>query len=126
MLHVVLLVLLATAAVQAAPQTVPKAARWAARLGLSGLPPFGLFPSLLLVAFAAGRICPLALIPFGAGLLAWVAAVVPGLRQRPETARGGGVRAAAVWVELAMAALLGLAAPAPVSLWLARLGETLQ
>lgn len=91
--------------------------------GLAGLPPFALFASELGMALAAGRAVPWLLLPLGLGLLTAATALAAALQSLclgPPTpdrapmgtpALGGWAVLVPVWGHLALAALLGLAAP---------------
>lgn len=92
--------------------------RLAAIVGLAGLPPLGMFPSLALILAGMAVQAPLLLMPVGAGLLvlAWAALIrVPGVGPRPAGRIAVGLSPA--WVPFAACVALGLAMPAPVADW---------
>ena len=80
-----------------------------AAAGLTGLPPFGLFPSLALIVAATAAVRPWLLVPLGLGLgaTAW-----PVLMTLPVPR---GLRPSLAWVPLVLAALAGFAMPQEVA-----------
>ncbi|MGA3399859.1 MAG: hypothetical protein ABSC95_11615 [Acetobacteraceae bacterium] len=85
--------------------------RLAARAGLAGLPPFGLFPSLALILVATAERLPWLLLPLGAGLAAVAWAV---LLQLPA---GHRLRLSPAWLPLALLLIAGFAMPDPLLAW---------
>ena len=112
-------------------------------IALAGLPPFGLFSSVLLIVMAAAHGAPLLLVPLGAGLGlgAWAMLArlpTPGLpgaaTSRPEPAPRAAPWAQTMivvpmivvpWLHLALTALLGLAMPIPLVRWFATIAGSL-
>jgi hydrogenase-4 component F len=92
--------------------------RVASAVSLSGLPPFGVFPSLALILFGVAIRMPWLLVPIMAGLIAlgWAAAA------RLPAAIGPLQRSPA-WVPLVLALLLGIAMPAPLAAWFQTLAK---
>jgi hydrogenase-4 component F len=96
----------------------------AAVAALAGLPPFGLFTSLVLAVEQTVQRLPLLAVPLGIGLVAGAWALLArlpfycfgpaGPDQRPIPLAG----LAGAWASLAMALLLGLAMPAGIAAWL--------
>lgn len=83
--------------------------------GLGGLPPFGVFPGLVLVVFAVATHAPWVLVPLLPALaaLGWAVVVrLPAPRFAPSD------RWSAAWVPLAGAVLIGWFLPAPAVDWL--------
>jgi hydrogenase-4 component F len=92
--------------------------RVASVVSLSGLPPFGVFPSLALILFGMAFRMPWLLVPIMVGLLVlgWaMAARLP--------AASGPLRPSPAWVPLALALLLGIAMPAPLATWFQALAK---
>jgi hydrogenase-4 component F len=85
--------------------------RLAARAGLAGLPPFGLFPSLALILVATAERLPWLLLALGAGLAAVAWAV---LLQLPA---GHRLRLSPAWLPLALLLIAGFAMPDPLLAW---------
>ncbi|MDR3538127.1 MAG: hypothetical protein P4L71_16660 [Acetobacteraceae bacterium] len=86
--------------------------RLASLLGLSGLPPIGLFPSLALIVGGIAVMAPWLLLPMAVGLvgLGWVCvASLP--------AAVGPAHLSPAWLPLVLALLLGFAMPAPIAAW---------
>lgn len=86
-------------------------------VALAGLPPFGLFASEVLILAETARRSPWLAVPLG---LALVAGAWAGLA-RVDAHRSGSASPAALagaWAHLALAALLGIAMPAPVAAWM--------
>lgn len=107
-------------------------------IALAGLPPFGLFSSVLLIVTAAAHAAPLLLVPLGAGLGlgAWAMLArlpTPGpsgaAASRPEsTPRATAWSRTMIvvpWLHLALTALLGLAMPIPLVRWFATIAGSL-
>jgi hypothetical protein len=86
--------------------------RLAGLASLSGLPPFGLFPSLMLIVFGTALQAPWLLLPLFAGLLcfAW-----DGITRVPTP--NGRIGPASAWLPLVLALILGVAMPAPIAAW---------
>jgi hydrogenase-4 component F len=85
--------------------------RLAAIAGLTGVPPFGLFPSLALILAATAEYEPWLLLPLGAGLAAVAWAV---LLQLPAERR---LLPSLAWVPLALLLIAGFAMPDPLLAW---------
>lgn len=80
----------------------------AALAGLGGLPPFGVFPGLVLVLLAIGGDAPWLLLPVGAGLAVTAAAILPSVHpERLLVAVGGGQATQAVPTETVAGASIG-------------------
>lgn len=92
-----------------------------AMAGLAGLPPFALFASEFLMAAAAGRVAPWWLPGLLPGLLLAGLAVLAAMQRlcfgAPTLPAEAAGRAALgpLWLHLALAAMLGLALPAPLA-----------
>ncbi len=86
--------------------------RLASLLCISGLPPFGLFPSLALIVAGTAVLAPWLLLPMAIGLagLGWAC-----VTQLPGTLRPAHVTVA--WIPLVLVLLLGFGMPLPVAAW---------
>jgi hypothetical protein len=86
--------------------------RLAGLASLSGLPPFGLFPSLMLIVFGIALQAPWLLVPLFAGLFcfAW-----DGIMRLPTP--NGRLSPTSAWIPLVLALVLGVAMPAPIATW---------
>jgi hypothetical protein len=88
--------------------------------GLSGLPPLGVFPGLVLVVLAVSSHAPWLLLPLGLALPPiLLAGVPPPLSRLRAIITPREALLSAGWLPLALAALFGLAAPADLVRWLA-------
>jgi hypothetical protein len=84
--------------------------------GLAGLPPFGVFPGLVLVALTVSSHTPWLLPPLGLALIPVLLAGLP--RRLPSVPLRAALQSIA-WLPLALAALFGLFAPMELVRWLA-------
>lgn len=83
--------------------------------GLTGLPPFGVFPGLALAIAAVAKLAPwllVALLP-GIAAMGWAS-----IRRLPAPRAVADDRWSAAWLPLAAAALIGWFMPDPVTAWL--------
>jgi hypothetical protein len=110
----VLLVLLSLTRTASRATTEPAALLSLA--ALSGLPPIGVFPGLVLVVLAVSSHAPWLLLPLGLALIPVLLAGLP--RRMPAVPLRTGMRSIA-WLPLALAALFGLFAPMEFVRWLA-------
>ncbi len=140
-LHLTLATLLLTALLSPARTAGSGVTVAAGLVALAGLPPFGLFSGIVLIAAAAAHAAPLLLAPLGAGLglSAWaMLARLPALRapgaatsrtapRAAGWARTGWARTGIIvpWLHLALTALLGLAMPIPLLRWFATIAGSL-
>ena len=126
LLHLTLLTLGKSAAVQATGAGTPerRLTLAAGLVALAGLPPFGLFASLFLIANETARRLPWLLAPLGLGLAvaAWALAVrLAALPPADAAERGPAAYLPLLpaWLMLGVVALLGFAMPGPVVAWFA-------
>ena len=86
-----------------------------AAAGLSGLPPVGVFPALVLAVLAVVRTAPWLLVTLLPGLaaLGWAAII-----RLPAPRLTAADRRSLAWIPLAAALLLGWCLPAPGAAWL--------
>ncbi len=135
-LHLTLATLVLTALLSRARTAEAGVTVAAGLVALAGLPPFGLFSGIVLIAAAAAHAAPLLLAPLGAalGLSAWAmlarlpALRAPGAATSPTAPRAAGwahVRIIVPWLHLALTALLGLAMPIPLVRWFATIAGSL-
>jgi hypothetical protein len=82
--------------------------------GLGGIPPFGVFPGLVLVLLAFGSLQPWLLVPVGAALMVIAAASLPA--RRPDWTRIG--MPSLAWLPLLLTLGFGYFAPAELTRWL--------
>jgi hypothetical protein len=91
-------------------------AELAATAGLAGVPPFGTFPSLVLVIAETAARLPWMLLPFATALGLFVWSI---LTRLPALAPARSLsRASCAWAPLVLALLVGFAMPQPVFAWL--------
>ncbi|WP_428483566.1 hypothetical protein [Rhodopila sp.] len=113
-LVLLILLILTRAATRIAAGTYDEPATSVAIAGLGGIPPFGVFPGLVLILLAIGSHAPRLLLPIGLGLAATITASrPPGV---PSWTRATALSPA--WVPLALALLFGFFAPDPLVRWL--------
>lgn len=86
--------------------------RLASLLGMSGLPPFGLFPSLALIVAGTAVMAPWLLLPMAVGLagLGWACVTRLPAAHAPT-------RPTVAWIPLVLVLLLGFAMPSPIAAW---------
>jgi hypothetical protein len=116
LLHMTLLALSRSAIVLSSEAGIERVAGLAS---LNGLPPFGLFPSLMLILFGVALQAPWLLLPMLAGLGCFA---YSGTTRLPSSFRSSGTMSA--WVPLVLALLLGVAMPEPLTAWLQSLTAT--
>jgi hydrogenase-4 component F len=139
MLHLTLLALAKSAALRCVRSAFPPSragtlALAAGLAALAGVPPFGLFISLFLVASETARHLPWLLLPLGLGLAvgasALVARLIAVIAGSPAPGAGTPTPLVAalvpVWLALAVVMLLGLAMPGGVVAWLGRVAEAIR
>lgn len=91
----------------------------AARAGFGGVPPFGVFPGLVLVLLVISREAPWLLLPFGLALAATIAAGIPRRSApKPTPAWPWSAFRCAGLVPLALAFVFGFIAPERLVNWL--------
>ena len=120
LLHLTLLTLTRAAALHCAERR--GISRTAATVAMAGLPPFGLFASFFLILMATIEKNPWLAVPLGVGLALFAWAMIG--KPRDGAADRGAV--APAWVLLAVAAVLGIAMPAPVVGWFSAVAAELQ
>ena len=127
LLHLTLHTLAKSAAVQSLGTETParRLTLAAGLVALAGLPPFGLFVSLFMIADETARRLPWLLAPLGLGLAVAAWALAVRLAALPAATTPGRGPAAAwlpllpAWLMLGLVALLGFAMPGPVVAWFA-------
>jgi hypothetical protein len=111
---VVLILLMLTDAAVVMSRPGGGLAEAAARAGLAGIPPLGVFPGIALLLLAAGSLAPWLLPPIGLGLAAMIVAGTP---SRPRHTGSAWMRSVA-WAPLGVALAFGYAAPDELVRWL--------
>ncbi|MGE0223409.1 MAG: hypothetical protein AB7S57_09125 [Acetobacteraceae bacterium] len=109
------LTLLAIARVAEQTAHIGRVERVAALAGLGGLPPFGVWPALMLVLAATAHRSPWLVPPVGLaiGLMAWAT-----LTRLPRPGHARAMIPTLSWVPLGIGLVLGWAMPAPLAAWL--------
>ncbi len=97
----------------------------AAAAGLAGLPPFGVFPGLVLVLAAVAGHAPWLLVPLAGGLIALGWAVILRL-PAPRGSGFGGLRRAPAWLPITAAIVIGYCLPAQAVAWLQAAAEAIR
>ena len=111
----ILLIVTDTAVVLARTGAAGGMAAATATAGLAGIPPFGMFPGLVLLALAAAGAAPWLLLPIGLGVAAILIAGTP--HRLPAVGR---MRLPSLaWVPLGLALAFSYAAPEPLVSWIA-------
>lgn len=118
LLHLTLLVLSRSAVELSSEHGLDRLASLA---GLSGLPPFGVFPSLALIVFGTAIRMPWLLLPLAIGLLIVGWGSITRLPQ--DTGR---LKASPAWIPLAAAVVVGIALPSPIAEWFAAAADALR
>jgi hypothetical protein len=128
---VVLLVLLALSQAACRLAKPRSTAALAAAAGLAGIPPFGVFPGLVLLLVAAAGSAPWLLLPLAVGLggLGWasVPRLAPPRSSRSAAMAGSDLRRLSpAWLPLLVAFLAGFCLPEPAVVWLHAAAECIR
>jgi hypothetical protein len=118
LLHLTLLVLSRSAVLLSSEQGLDRLASLA---GLSGLPPFGVFPSLALIVFGIAIRMPWLLLPLMVALLVVGWGCITRLPQDP-----GRLNTSPAWIPLLAGVVVGIALPSPIAGWFVAAADVLR